>query len=198
MHYAFFLVKHPDLNTGQRELVFDLIDITKPELYEIPKDSAAKSSVLQSFQLITSRAASLFSNLEVIELLFNVGGGKTETDSLKKYQNLVTLTLETYTASFVEITAEERSNFWRLHLALDIVRRDKLSKDQKQLIMDFISFLSPDKYEISEKNPDRKSKVEEPIVNLMERAVAIFSKEEIAEVFFARNDPKPTSSTTSD
>lgn len=198
VHYAFFLVKHPDMNTGQREVVFDLIDITKPELYEISEGPASKSSIIQSFQILTSRAASLFSKSEVIELLFNVGGGKTDIDSLKKYQDLTFLSLAKYTSSFVEITAEEKSNFWRLNLALDLVRRDKLSKEQKQLITDFIFLLSPDKYEISEKNPDRKSRVEESILNFMERASVIFSTQEIAEIFFARNDPKPTSSTTSE
>lgn len=189
VHFALFLVKHPDLSKEQRDVFLDTLSIFTPEIYKISPDSPnVKPETIQSLQNLIIRAMPLFSKPEVAELFVNLGGGTTEIALLQKYQNSLLSSLKDERASFVKISAREKSDIWRLHLSLNLVSRDKLITEQKNIILDFITFLSPAKYEISSESSNWENEVKNPVINFFQRMSSSFSKTEIVEIFFILGD----------
>lgn len=188
IHYALFLVKHPNLNKEQRELVLKIISNTNSTLYETNKNLSPNSDLIKFLQNINQQALKLFSKSDAIQLLYDLGGKQIDIDLLKKYEEVSVMSLEDTISSFAKLSPDEKSNLWRLHLTLQLIKSTKLNSNQTEIILDFISFLSAEKYKLSKESSNWNSKVWKPTNNFVKRMKVSFTQTDIAKIFFVLGD----------
>ncbi|HEX8249755.1 MAG TPA: bacteriocin fulvocin C-related protein [Pyrinomonadaceae bacterium] len=187
IHFALFLLKHPDLNERQREVFLETASSAKPETYRTPAADASgnpKPEKIQTMQMLLVNATSVFSKQEVGELLFNPGAGTGEIEILQKYQKISELSLSRRKQMFANFSAKEKSELWKLHIALNLVERDELTKDQKFFLISAASSINPEIFQISPKDSLWKAKVAEPLRQMTASVFEVFSKETGKEIFF--------------
>lgn len=104
---------------------------------------------------------------------------QTQDNSLQNYIKISSLPMNQRSKTFSVLTAEEKVTVFKLHLALQLVKRPNLTKDQKDIILESISSLSSDNYD---KTKDRTN-AEAVTRNIEARATSIFSQGEAFEIF---------------
>lgn len=81
--------------------------------------------------------------------------------------------------AFSGFSDEDKANAFKLHLALQFVKRPNLTAEQKDLVLESISAITTDAYD---RTKDRKNR--EPVFQSLEvRATSIFSRQEAFEIF---------------
>jgi hypothetical protein len=112
-------------------------------------------------------------------------------DALQKYADISALPMEKRRAAFSNASPRDRSNLVRIHLALYLARQPELNEDQKQVILEGMSFATPERYAMTSDSPDWKANVEGPLRQFGGRILALFSKDEGARVFATLGPPEP-------
>lgn len=98
---------------------------------------------------------------------------------LQSYIDVSLLPMNKRPKAFSDVSAVDKANIFRLHLALQFVKRQNLTKDQTDIILESISAISPDTYD---RTKDRKN-TEMSAQSLQARAASIFSQQETSEIF---------------
>lgn len=84
----------------------------------------------------------------------------------------------------------DRSLLWKVHLALQLVKRPDLNEWQVRIILDAISVSTPEFFASSDKSA-RTTKADETLQSLKKRALSEFPKNEAASLFAKRAGPAP-------
>lgn len=100
-------------------------------------------------------------------------------DVLKNYIDISSLPINKRPQAFSKFSAEDKSNIFKFHLAVQFAKRPNLTNDQKDLILQSISFLSADNYD---KTKDRTA-TKMYSQNFEARISSVFDKKEGFEIF---------------
>jgi hypothetical protein len=149
-----------------------------------------KSTLSLSFSAVLLIGAMIPLNSRLVQSAPKVSGQEPQTvtvakdsDVLETYRNLCSLSIAERRASFNRASAKERSDLWKVHLAVFLARHTALSNQQQEVLLAGISLATPELFQVQKNDPAWKSKVDEPLKSLAGRAVQLFSKEEAAEIF---------------
>lgn len=178
-HLAFFFVKNPNLNNEQKNLILETIAMSTAELFEISNNSDKEVTL----QLLSQRALGVFTKKEASEIFGNLGGEVDEIKLLQNYQDISAFSISKRKAMFRNASAKDRSNLWRVHLALYLASQPDFSVEQKELLTDVISFITPELYQLIESDSESKTNVESSAELLTKRALVVFSRQEAAKIF---------------
>lgn len=105
----------------------------------------------------------------------------TTDRSLQTYTDLSSLPMEKRQAIFSDLSAEDKARLFKLHLALQFVKRPNLTKEQKDLILDSIPMIIPQSYD--SKNLDAGNKAQEQAGVIETKARKLFPAREVFEIF---------------
>ncbi|HMS40428.1 MAG TPA: bacteriocin fulvocin C-related protein [Pyrinomonadaceae bacterium] len=130
--------------------------------------------------------AVLFSTLSVNIFAQTTESAQTEQpqisvkqkDVLQSYIDISSLPKDKRKEFFSNLSAEEKANLFKTHLALQFVKRPNLTTEQKELILETISFATPNVYD---KNNKEKSRQNSDLLG--QKAKNLFSKQEFFEIF---------------
>lgn len=134
------------------------------------------------------RDSPTFSNTHVAELLGNKAGSKAEADLLKMYYDISALPLKKRRASFRSASPTDKSDLWRTHLALFLVKRQNLNEWQKAIILSAMALVTREYFEIRSGDALWKTKVRDPSSALEAQIVNAFSLEDAAKIFATLGD----------
>jgi hypothetical protein len=80
----------------------------------------------------------------------------------------------------------ERSYLWKLHLGLYLARNLTLSRDQQNIVIETLDFISPKLFTPPDsKDPGARAMMLEHVDQLRRRGLQLFSKDQAAEIFSA-------------
>lgn len=189
LHLALQLVRRPELNPGQVRIILDAISLSSSELFAATNDAPpGKSKADEALKSLTQRALTAFPKNEAAEVFANMGGGEAEDNILEKYYDISTLTLKKRKALFRNASSNDKSDLWRTHLALFLVKRPELNEWQKEIILAAMSLARPACFELRANNPAWQARVGEPLRSLEEQIVVAFSLEDGAKIFATLGD----------
>ncbi len=173
------------------------MSLASPEFFATTNsEPARKTKADESLQSLTQRALRAFPLNEAAEVFAYVGGGQAQDDLFQKYKDISALPMKKRKAAFRKALPKDRSDLWRTHLALYLVKHTELNQEQKQIILEGMSLATPEGFEVKSDNPAWKTKVEE-LGSLENRILAFFSKEEGARIFATLGDSEPPTSLSS-
>ena len=98
------------------------------------------------------------------------------------------LPLKERKASFRNASSNDKSELWRTHLALFLIKRPELNEWQKEIILAAMSLAKPEYFEVRSNSPAWKTKVREPLRSLEEQILMTFSFEDGAKIFATLGD----------
>jgi len=185
VHLALKLVKHPKLNEQQVRIILDAISVASSEFFAAPNELHAKR-VDDDLESLRRRALAAFPRHEVADLFAN--SGKAEQDILKMYYDVSALPLKQRKASFRNASSTDKSDLWRTHLALFLVKRPQLNEWQKEIILTAMSLATPEYFEVQSSNPAWKTRVRAPLRSLEEQILSAFSLRDGAKIFAILGD----------
>ncbi|MEP6912539.1 MAG: bacteriocin fulvocin C-related protein [bacterium] len=107
----------------------------------------------------------------------------TDDELLRAYSALNSLSLVDRKIVFRQACPKEKSNLWKLHLALSMIKRPGLTEQQQAVVLEAMSFASAEVFELRGKDLASKTEIEIALQALTSRAMQIFSKEEGAQIF---------------
>ncbi len=182
VHLALTLAKRSELNNDQREVVLEAISLAIPELFSLTSESPLwKTKVDGPLQLLRQHALGAYSKQEAAAILSNISDDEAEITLLQKYTAISALSLTDRKALFAKSVSKDKSDLWRVHLALYLAQRPTMKKEQREVILDAISLATPELFSLSPDNPLWKAQVGEPLQLLNKKALVVFSKSEGAE-----------------
>jgi len=168
VHLALRLVRRPELNEKQVRIILDAM------------------SVVDDPRALRRRALATFSRHEVADLF--AAGGTAEQDALKRYYDISALPLKERKAAFRNASSNDKSDLWRTHLALFLVKRPDLNEWQKTIILTAMALATPENFEVQSDSVDWKTKVRVRLRALDEQIIAAFSFEDGAKIFGTLGD----------
>lgn len=180
VHLALQLVKRPKLNQEQARIILDAISVAAAS------DDLLAKGVNDDLQALRRRAIAAFPKHEVANLFANIG--KAEQDALKMYYDISALPLKQRKASFRNASSNDKSDLWRTHLALFLVKRPELNEQQKATILAAISLVTPENFEVRSSSPAWEAKVRKPLRSLEEEILATFSFNDAVKIFATLGD----------
>jgi hypothetical protein len=184
IHIALQLVKRPKLNGQQARILLDAISLSSSEF--LSTGTPANNGKADALEALKRRAFAAFSKEEAAAIFAE--SEKTDDDILKKYYDISALPLTERKASFRNASSNDKSNLWRTHLALFLVKRPELNEWQKEVILAAVSLATPEYFEVGPKNPTWRTKVQDPLRSLEEQILAAFSFEDGAKIFATLGD----------
>ncbi|HEX8564379.1 MAG TPA: bacteriocin fulvocin C-related protein [Pyrinomonadaceae bacterium] len=112
---------------------------------------------------------------------------QSEFDVLQTYKEISALPFDANMrerrAVFLKLSSQEKSELFKLHLAMQLVKRPNLAKEQKDLILDSISMITPESYG---DDPEKRVAAQQKAAPIQQKALLLFSsKREAAEIFAA-------------
>ena len=188
VHLALQLVKNPQMTERQVRVVLDAIALGSPEFFASHNTPVKKSKADDALQALTRKALGAFPNSQAAELFAKIPGQKTEDDILKMYYDISALPLKKRKASFRNASSRDKSDLWRTHLALFLIKRSELSARQTDIILSAMSLATPEHFEVPSSDPDWKTKVRAPLRALEEQIGSAFSLEEASKIFGTLGD----------
>jgi hypothetical protein len=184
LHLALQLVKHRELDQRQVRIILDAISLSSPEFFTTTTHGPTKKSKAdKDLGSLRRRALGAFTNKQAVELFGNIVDAKDEADILKMYYDLSALPLKKRKASFRNALADDKSDLWRTHLALFLVKRPELNDWQKAIILAAMSLATPEFFAIRSTDSDWKAKVRDPSRYLEAQILNVFSFEDGAKIF---------------
>jgi hypothetical protein len=114
--------------------------------------------------------------------------GKAEGSILKMYYDVSALPIKDAKASFRNASSNDKSELWRTHLALFLVKRPELNETQKEIILAAMSLATAEFFEVRSSDPAWKAKVRDPLRSLEEQITKGFSRKDAAKIFAMLGD----------
>lgn len=190
-HLVAQLVKRPELNRQQVQIILDAISLSSSDLFAASGDGGViNAKANDALQDLRQRALAVFPKNEIPSLFDNLNGGRSEQEILKKYYDLSALQLKGRKAFFRRASADNKSELWRTHFVLYLIKHPELNESQKETIVAAMSLATPDYFAVTSKSRDWKTKVRQPSRSLENKINAAFPLEE-AEKIFATLGDKP-------
>lgn len=194
VHLALSLARLPELQAEQQRIILDSISLASPELFTITSENPAwRAKVDGPLQLLRQRALKAFPRNEAARILANISDDEVEVSLLRKYIGFSEQSLSHRKELFAKAGSMDRTDLWRVHLALNLACRPSLNEAQREVLMNAMSLASPEFFSLSSENPLWKAQVDIPLQALNKRAVAVFSKNEGGEIFGTLGTPEPGS-----
>lgn len=188
-HLALYLVKHPDLNRQQVRIILEAISLSSPEFFTTSKETTAqKIKANQALELLKREAVRAFPKSAATSLFGNMMTEKAGEDILKMYFDLSALPVKKRRVSFRTLSSNDRSELWRTHLVLFLVKRPQLSEMQKDVILSAMSLATSEYFGVRSSDPAWKIKVREPSRLLEQQIVNAFTLEEATKIFATLGD----------
>ncbi len=103
----------------------------------------------------------------------------SDADIITKYIEISSVPITERQKVFIDASKEEKANLFKFHLAFQFVRNSTLNQSQKDLILESISDLSPDDYDLTKNRINAKTKNE----TIEIRAETLFSTREAFDIF---------------
>lgn len=187
LHLALQFIKRPNLTKEQKDLILEAISMITPDFYD--KEKLEKSR--QYGTLLEQKAKVLFSKQEILEIFADLGGGTNEINLLQKYLDISALSVHERMER--RVSANDKSDLWRIHLAFHLAKLPGLNTQQMEIILEFITIATPEVYDIPRNSSEWIIKVNGPVQLLTSRAREVFSRNEIAKIFSNLGGKKPSS-----
>lgn len=183
---ALSLANRSELSGEQQDVILEAISLATPELFSITSESPQwKAQVDEPLKSLMQRALKAYPKKEAAAIFANISDDKAELTLLQKHRDFSSLSLAERKELFEKLNSEEKSDLWRFHLALYLAHHPNLNREQRKVILDGMSLATPEFFSLSPDNPLWKVQVEQPLQLLNQRALAVFSKSEGAEIFNA-------------
>ncbi len=115
------------------------------------------------------------------------------------YDMLLSMPRRERLGAFREMPSATKAALWRHHLTKMEVEHPELSPEQRRIIEDFSSLLTPDVYNLSPSDPHFKSVVDNPLEDIRRRAWAAFPRDLLIAVFLdmrPRDSSRPRATTS--
>jgi hypothetical protein len=185
IHLALYLARHSELNENQKQLVLDGMSLATSELYADSPDRQAKFA--EPLRQFATRIGTVFSQEEAPRIFATLGAPEQD-ELLQKYRDISSLPMADRRAAFRNASPKGSSDVMRTHLALYLSSHPDLNGEQKEVILEGMSLVTPELYTDS---ADRKAKFAEPLRQFASRIGAVFSQEEAARIFATLGAPEP-------
>lgn len=188
IHLALHLVKHPELNQQQVHIILDAISLSPQFLTTSKEITVKKIKADEALELLKRRAVRAFPNSAASWQFGNRVVGKAEEDILKMYYDMSALPLKKRRAAFRYLSPNDRSDLWKTHLVLFLVKRPELTELQKETILAAMALATSEYFGVRSSDPAWKFKVQEPS-RLLERQISTaFSLEDATTIFATLGD----------
>lgn len=181
-HLVAQLVKRPELNRQQVQIILDAISLSSSD------GGVTNAKANDALQDLRQRALAVFPKNEIPNLFDNLNGDRSEQEILKKYYDLSALQLKGRKAFFRRASADNKSELWRTHFVLYLTKHPELNESQKEIILAAMSLATPDYFAVTSKSPDWKTKVRQPSRSLENKIMAAFPLEEAEKIFATLGD----------
>jgi hypothetical protein len=132
----------------------------------------------------------IFSKEETAQIFAGVGGAQ-DLDLLEKYTQFAQLGKGDRKTKFNQISPQDRSDLWRVHLGLNLARHPEWTDEQRSIVLEAIGIANPALYQLPKDNNWTRL-VDEPVRLFAQKALLQFSKQEAAALFseLGGDDPK--------
>lgn len=180
VHVALQLVKRRELNDWQQRIILDALSV----------------SDFNALPALQRRALAAFSKKEAADFFANFTGGKADDEILRKYDEVSALPLRERKALFRNASSRSKSDLWRTHLALFLVKRPDLDEWQKEIILAAMALVTPEYFEVRPNSPAWKTKVRDPLRSLEQEILGAFSFEDGAKIFATLGDDSDSAKRT--
>ena len=114
-------------------MIFELFNPNPPERSSTLKMNTHISCLSVMFFNRLRRALGASPGNEEAQLFANIAGEKTKAEMLKLYRDTSARTLKKRRPSFRNVSSIDKSDLWRTHLALFLVKHPKLNEWQKEM-----------------------------------------------------------------
>lgn len=192
VHLGLYLARNLTLSREQQNIVVEALDLISPKLLAPPdsKDPGGRVMTLERVDQVRRRGLQLFSKDEAAEI-FSAIGGAQDSEALRKYNQLSELSKEDKKANFSLMSAEDKSSLWRVHLGLSLARHPEWAEQQRSIILEAITIVTPQLYKTAKDNNWTRL-VDEPVRLLTQKALLVFTKQEDAALFAELGFSEPT------
>lgn len=183
VHLGLYLARNATLSTDQQNIVIETLGLINPKLFTPldRKDPGGRVMTFERINQVKRRGLQLFSKDEAAEI-FSAIGGAQDSEALRKYSELSELSKEDRKVSFSLMAPEDRSSLWRVHLALNLARHPEWTEQQRSIVLEAITMVTPRLYK-TPKDSNWTRLVDEPVRLLTQRARFVFTKQEGAALF---------------
>lgn len=180
VNLALQLVKRPDMTKEQQEFVLDAISKVSADVFD--KSDAEKVRLSeQNGREIENKALGLFAYKELGDFIEPLMTGKDEEAALlQKYENLLKNGIKTRKKLVKEMPVNDRVNIWKTQLVYHLTTAN-LSQPQRELILEFLTTLSPATF-VHPVNETKEESVKAGEI-LDKKILSVFSKAESFAIF---------------
>jgi hypothetical protein len=192
LHLALQFVKRPNLTKEQRDLILDSIPMIAPETYNL-ENAEARAKAQQSAGVLEAKSKTLFPFQEAFEIFASLSGNQEDVSMLQKYQNAISLpTMLERRKLFREASPSDRSDLWKIQMAYYLATY-QLNKNQQEFILEVISLSNSEAFVVPSAKNESKTAARTALSALEERAVKLFTKENVFTIFMSLGSEKTIS-----
>jgi hypothetical protein len=142
VNLALQFVKRPNMTKEQQEFVADAISKVSADIYDKSDSEKVRRSEQKGLE-VENRALGLFTLKDAGDFIEPLGTDKNEeVKLLRKYEDLLKNGMKARKKLVREMTVNDRVDIWKTQLAYHLTTA-RLSKAQSELILDFLTTLSP-------------------------------------------------------
>jgi len=191
LHLGIFLARHPTLSREQQNIIVETILLATPQFFKAPEPSNPiwRAQVLEPIENLRRRGLQIFSSEEIAQIFAEIGGPQ-DLDLIEKYTQFSQLRRSERKVRFNQISPQDRSDLWRVHLGLNLARHAEWTDQQRSIVLEAIGIASPALYQIpKDKNWTRL--VDEPIRLFAQRTLLLFSEQEVETLFAELGSDEP-------
>lgn len=191
LHLGLFIAQNPGLTKDQRTVVVETLQLATPQMFGTPQPNNPvwRSRVLEPLENLRRRGLQIFSSAEIEQIFAEVGSSQ-DLEMLEKYTQFSQLDRGARKTKFNQISPEEKSDLFRVHLGLNLARHPEWTDDQRFIVLEAINIASPELYKIP-KDKSWTRLVDEPIRLFAQRTLLLFSKPEAAALFAELGGDEP-------
>lgn len=140
------------------------------------------SFAIVAISVISLCAANLVAQNKVAVAKKQMPTANATTDKvLQTYIDISSLTMEKRQEIFSRLSKEDKASIFKLHLALQFAKRRNLSQEQKDLILEWIPLITPEKYDSKNVNAGNKAEQEASVIEAKSRT--LFQGKDAFEIF---------------
>jgi hypothetical protein len=152
------LAKHSKLYKEQNAIVLSAISLANHTPNVMTLHRVRNTKMDEAFQSLRQRALVAFTKNDA-DKIFSSVVGETPDDLLQKYLDISELPMSKRKTSYRKSSAQDKSELWKLHLALYLVKRTGVNQAQQEVISEAISLASREVFELRSGNTEWQVRV---------------------------------------
>lgn len=172
-------VNRTNLSAPQVDAILKTISVLTNDAYKMGAD---RNTVMLHIEIMEQIARPLFSESDYKAIFSSLSGSHSDISIVSQYLDLITnrkgLGIRT---EFQRMSALEKSNVWKTHLAFKLSQMNNLNEYQQKLIVKAIGFVTPYRYEI--KGNVLTETADDHLTVFNGEASGLFSRAEFNEIF---------------